>query len=198
MVQANDYYQKNAQEFFQQTLKVDMELLRSHFLAYVPKGGKILDAGCGSGRDAKAFLDSGCPVKAFDAAPTLAQLAGIYIGQKVEVLSFQDLAFDKEFDGVWACASILHVPLADLPDVFLRMFRSLKPGGVLYSSFKYGNGESDRNGRKFTDMDEAGLAHILEQIKCFDEIETWISSDRRPGRENELWLNTLLRAREYE
>ncbi len=198
MVQVNDYYQKNAQEFFQQTLKVDMELLRSRFLAYVPKGGKILDAGCGSGRDAKVFLDFGYHVKAFDAAPTLAKLAESYIGQKVDVLSFQDLAFDKEFDGVWACASILHVPLVDLSDIFLRMFRSLKPSGVLYASFKYGSGESNRNGRKFTDMDEAGLALILEQIKCFEEIEIWISGDQRPGREHELWLNTLLRARERE
>jgi len=198
MGRANDYYQKNAQEFFQQTLKVDMELLRSRFLAHVPNGGKILDAGCGSGRDAKAFLDSGYHVKAFDAAPTLAGLAESYTGLKVDVLSFQNLAFDKKFDAVWACASILHVPLVDLPDVFLRMFRSLKPGGVLYASFKYGSGESDRNGRKFTDMDEPGLALILEQIKCFDEIETWVSGDRRPGRENERWLNTLLRAREYE
>lgn len=198
MVQTNDYYQKNAQEFFQQTLAVDMELLRSRFLAHVPKSGIILDAGCGSGRDAKAFIDSGYQVKAFDAAPTLARLAENYIGQKVDVLSFQNLAVDEEFDGVWACASILHVPLDDLSDVFLRIFRSLKPNGTLYASFKYGSGESDRNGRKFTDMNEAGLDLILEQVNCFDKIEIWVSVDRRPGHENQLWLNTLLRAREKE
>jgi SAM-dependent methyltransferase len=99
----------------------------------------------------------------------------------------------SEFDGIWTCASLLHVPSAELPDVVDRLRTALKPGGILYASFKYGSGEREQHGRRFTDLDEAGLAALLEQVPGLEPVETWTTSDRRPGRESERWLNTLLR-----
>ena len=189
-----NYYQQNANRFFEKTLNVDMSSIYDRFLSLMPQNGKILDAGCGSGRDTKVFLDRGFQVHAFDAAPILARLASEYLNHKVEVLRFQELSFNKEFDGIWACASLLHVPNTELPDVLQQMFRALKLGGILYASFKYGTRETEINGRHFTDMDKAGLTLLVGKVKGFSIIETWVSEDLRPDRKNEYWLNTLLKS----
>jgi len=189
-----DYYEDNAQAFFDETIGVDMAPLYERFLAGVPAGGQVLDAGCGSGRDVLAFLRAGYVVEAFDASPTLAALAETHLGQPVAVLRFEDITWRARFDGIWACASLLHVPMAELPGVLQRMAAALKPGGVLYASFKYGTGEREHKGRRFTDLDEARLMELLQAVPELVELETWTTSDRRPDRADERWLNTLLRA----
>jgi SAM-dependent methyltransferase len=186
------YYTDNAKAFFEETLRVDMAPLYARFLPRVPIGGHILDAGCGSGRDARAFLDRGYSVTAFDASEGLAAMAAAHVGQPVQVLRFQDIAWTQAFDAVWACASLLHVSAAELPDALGRLANALRPGGVLYASFKYGSGERDHHGRRFTDLDEPGLAVLLGQVKGLTELETWTTGDLRPGRESERWLNVLL------
>ena len=196
METTNDYYNKYALEFFNNTLAVDMKSIRQRFLAYLPDNGRILDAGCGSGRDTKAFLDSGYYVKAFDASPALAQLAEDYIRQSVDVLRFQDLAYDNEFDGIWACASLLHVSRNDLPNVFRDLFRALKPDGLLYSSFKYGTGEVANNGRSFTNMNEDNFTLLLDSVNVFKVMDLWVSEDRRQNRQNEYWFNAILKSKE--
>jgi 2-polyprenyl-3-methyl-5-hydroxy-6-metoxy-1,4-benzoquinol methylase len=188
------YYTENAQAFFADTVAVGMDSLYARFLPQIPPGGHILDAGCGSGRDTLAFLHEGYRVTAFDASPTLAALAEHHTGQPVQVRRFQDLAWRREFDGIWACASLLHVPAAELPEVLGRLALALRPGGILYASFKFGRGERDHRGRRFTDLDEAGLRTLLGQVPGLTELETWASEDLRPGRAAEGWLNTLLTA----
>ncbi len=188
------YYTENAQAFFADTLAVAMDPLYARFLPHIPAGGHILDAGCGSGRDTRAFLDRGYRVTAFDASPTLAALAEHHTGRPVQVLRFQDLAWRREFDGIWACASLLHVPAAELPAALRRLVLALRPGGTLYASFKYGRGEREHQGRRFTDLDQAGLQALLSQVPDLRELETWITEDLRPGRAAERWLNTLLGA----
>jgi SAM-dependent methyltransferase len=189
-----DYYEDHAQAFFDDTIGVDMLPLYERFLARVLVGGHILDAGCGSGRDALAFRRLGYKVTAFDASPALAALAEGLLGCAVPVLRFQDLDWQARFDGIWACASLLHVPMAELPEVLQRLAAALKAGGVLYASFKYGHGERDHNGRRFTDLDEAGLGALLRVVPALVELETWTTADRRTGRGDERWLNTLLEA----
>ena len=186
------YYTNNVRTFVQDTLTVDMAPLYARFLPRIPTGGHILDAGCGSGRDARAFLDRGYCVTAFDASQRLASLASDHLGQPVQVLRFQDLDWVQAFDGIWACTSLLHVPEAQLPNALRRLARALRPGGVLYASFKYGSGEREHHGRRFTDLDEAGLATLVNQIEGLSTLETWTTGDRRPGRESECWLNALL------
>ena len=100
-----DYYNKNADSFFEGSINADMSEVRQRFLKYIPDGGKILDAGCGSGRDSKAFLDTGYDVVSFDASEEMCKRASKYIGKDVMNLRFEEISFDKEFDGRWACSS---------------------------------------------------------------------------------------------
>jgi SAM-dependent methyltransferase len=188
-----EYYNAKAREFFESTVNVDMTGHYREFLRLVPQGGRILDAGCGSGRDSLYFLNRGYRVTAFDASPVLAQMSSELIGQPVAVLRFQDLDFDEEFDGVWACASLLHVPRSEMPDVLQRLTRALKPNGVLYASFKYGDGEGERNGRFFNDYDERSFQLLLRNHPDLELVSFWVSEDVRPGREGEKWLNVLVR-----
>lgn len=188
-----DYYQQNAGTFFADTVEVDMTPLYRRFLRLLPEGAPVLDAGCGSGRDARTFGDLGYRVTAFDASPALVALAESHLGQPVHCMRFQDVAWRDHFDGIWACASLLHVPAAELPDVMQRLCRAVKPGGILYASFKYGSGERDHHGRRFTDLDEPGLAALMRQVPGLEPVETWTTGDLRPGREAERWLNALLR-----
>jgi len=191
-----DYYEKHAAQFCEDTLGVDMTPLYQRFLPLLPQRGHILDAGCGSGRDARAFAAQGFRVTAFDASRTLIKTAEQYLGQPVHQLRFEDIGWQRRFDGIWACASLLHVPEAELDDAMLRLRNSLKSGGILYASFKHGAGERDSDGRRFTDLDEAGLSALLGRVEGLEELETWATGDLRAGRETELWLNTLVRRTE--
>ncbi len=186
------YYEDQAEIFFAETVDVDMAPLYARFLARVPPGGHLLDAGCGSGRDALAFRSLGYVVTAFEASPTLARLASEHCGLPVEVRRFLEIEWEDCFDGIWACASLLHVPMAELPEVLGRLGRALKPDGVLYASFKYGAGEREHGGRRFTDLDEEGLAALVGVVPGLKVIETWVTGDRREGREGELWLNAVV------
>jgi SAM-dependent methyltransferase len=175
------YYEDQAEAFFTETVTVDMAPLYARFLAHLPPGACLLDAGCGSGRDARAFQRLGYAVTAFEASPALARLASEHCGLPVEVRRFQDVEWQDRFDGIWACASLLHVPMAELPEVLGRLGRALKFGGVLYASFKYGVGERAHGGRRFTDLDETGLAGLVEAVPARVVRETWVTGDRREG-----------------
>ncbi|HSO82705.1 class I SAM-dependent methyltransferase [Thiocapsa sp.] len=193
---ANDptlaYYEDQAETFFAETVAVDMAPLYARFLARVPPGGYILDAGSGSGRDALAFRRLGYAVTAFEASPTLARMASAHCGLPVEVRRFQAVDWEGCFDGIWACASLLHVPMAELPEVLRRLERALKSDGVLYASFKYGAGEREHGGRRFTDLDEEELVALVGTVPALEVLETWVTGDRRAGREGERWLNAMV------
>jgi len=189
------YYDTNAESFCRETSSVDMSEHYSKFLAHMPKNGSILDAGCGSGRDTLHFNSLGFRTMAFDSSPTMVSFAEKTIDQKVLLLSFEELTFEDEFDGIWACASLLHIASLSLPDVFERLNRALRKSGILYCSFKYGEFEGERGGRYFTDLTEETLTEINSKAQ-FGMIEHWLSKDLRPGRESELWLNALLRKTE--
>lgn len=185
------YYDRNAEKFIKNTLHVDFSDVQNRFLALIPTSGRILDFGCGAGRDTKAFLDKGYPVEAIDGSEELCRAASAYTGIPVRHALFQELEERDRYDGIWACSSILHLPSDELPDVFERMARALKHHGIIYASFKYGTFEGERRGRYFTDMTEEKLTEILRNIPVLRLRETWISSDVRPGRDSEKWLNIL-------
>ena len=187
-----DYYDINGEAFFADTVDVEDLPQRRQFLAHVPSGGAVLEAGCGSGRDARFFAQSGLAVTAFDGSATMARLASEHTGLKVLHATFADMAWTQAFDGVWACASLLHVPKAELPDALARIRRALKPGGVVFASFKRGSGERFAKGRWFTDLEPDGLATLLNSAG-FESLETDISTDLRPGRQHEQWVSALAR-----
>ena len=190
MRKTDSFYNQNAQQFFDSTVKLNMQDLYEPFLAGIPKHGRILDAGCGSGRDAKHFEDLGFSVVAFDSSSELCNIASVHLGQKVLNGTFQDIQFENEFDGVWACASLLHLSMSELPAAFKRLNLALKKDGVMYCSLKHGDFEGERNGRYFTDLSWPSLQQ-LTSAQGFSEKKYWITSDVRPDRKSEEWLNGL-------
>ena len=189
------YYEANAERFSEETRHVDMASLYYPFLSLLPQGAHILDAGCGSGRDSLYFLRNGYEVTAFDVSEKMAGLASSLLGQTVLRTSFDHLSFTRQFDGVWACASLLHVPRSAMPGVLTRLARSLKPGGAMYTSFKYGDSEGVRDGRFFSDYDEEGLRALLRTLPELFILELWQTLDVRPGKADDVWVNALIRRR---
>lgn len=187
------YYQQNAEQFSRETRSVDFSQNQDKFMSKLKKNDTILDFGCGSGRDTKCFLEHGFQVEAIDGSEELCRLAGEFTGIKVKHLLFQELAEKDKYDGIWACSSILHLPKQELIEVIQKMSLALKSKGIIYTSFKYGTFEGERNGRYFTDMTEDSFEEILQTTKELQVEEQWITSDVRPGRGNEKWLNLILR-----
>ena len=192
----NEYYETHSDTFFDQTVGVDMAPLHARFLAHVPSGGVIVDAGCGSGRDAKVFIARGYQVSAFDASTSLAAKAAELLGIPVACRRFEDITEVDVYDGVWACASLLHVAQAELPDALAALTRALRVGGVVYASFKRGCGErTDDNGRHFTDMTHDTLNSLFADVCELELIEVWETTDRRGDRPQQSWCNVLARKR---
>lgn len=189
------YYDSNAEQFYKSTVNVEFAAMQERFLAKLRKGSYILDLGCGSGRDTKAFLEKGYRVDAVDGSKELCRLASEYTGIKVKNMLFQELSETDRYDGIWACSSLLHLPVDELAEVMKKMVIALKENGIIYTSFKYGTFTGERNGRFFTDMTEKTFAGFLNGIDGLDMEEQWTTPDVRPERGEEKWLNLILRKR---
>jgi len=185
-----EYYNENADSFYAGSIEADMSEARKKFTYYLPKHGRILDAGCGSGRDSKAFIDAGYDVLSFDASTEMCKRAAELTGRKVMNMRFEDMSFANEFDGIWASATLLHVPMTELPKIMLKMFAALKDGGVMYASFKYGYGTKVRGERKFSDFNENSVIPLFENAG-FTILYNEVGHDNRPGRESEMWVEVI-------
>lgn len=188
-----DYYNQNSSQFTSDTLNVEFNNIQDKFLSYLEEGALILDFGCGSGRDSKYFLDKGYRVEAIDGSEEMVKTASKNTGIAVRQMLFNELDETEKYDGIFACASILHVPYKDLPDILLRMRKALKTNGIAYTSFKYGDFEGERNGRYFTDMTKEKFSSLLKEVPGWIILEESITEDVRPGRSDEKWLNVILR-----
>lgn len=188
MSQSVAYYNTHAQAFLDETLHVDMTALYDEFLPHLPENAHILDAGCGSGRDSREFLAQGYRVTAFDASEKLATLASEAILHTVLVRTFEQVDEFQVYDGIWACASLLHLPQEQIPQALAQLWRALKAGGVLYLSFKQGEGHHEHNGRHFTYATVTQLESWAGVLSELEKITTWQTADRRPGRD-EYWVN---------
>lgn len=184
------YYDEHAEDFVAGTENADMRECRERFLRYLKPGQKILDAGCGSGRDAIAFREAGYEVEAFDASAEICRIASEKTGIVVKQLRFEELDGSNEYDGIWACAALLHVKSADLPDVLQRLYRLLKTEGILYVSFKYGSAEREKDGRYFHDLTENTCRELLTEAGLSIR-ELFVTQDVRNGRSQEKWVNAI-------
>lgn len=186
-----EFYQNNADEFFTGTVNVDMTNIYQRFTKNIPPNALILDSGCGSGRDSKAFIDMGYRVDAFDASSELVARASSYTGLDVKLALFDDVTDVEKYDAIWCCASLLHVPEAELPNTLDKLAKALKIDATWYISFKYGDSQREKDGRMFTDMNEERLINLIASIPFIEIEETWITEDNRPDRQ-EKWLNAIL------
>ena len=192
-----EFYEANARTFISTTRDLDMSEMQRRFLAALPivdgKTARILDAGSGSGRDALAFRFLGYKVEAFDASPAMVAATREHAGVRVRQMRFEDFAWEHSFEGIWACASLLHVAETDLSGVIDRLAAYLIPGGAFYLSFKFGTGERVKDGRRFTDMTEDRLAALLGGCAALGQTDIWQSWDRRPERASEMWVNAVVK-----
>lgn len=184
------YYDRNAGNFFADTAHTDLGAIYARFLAHIPPGGAILEAGCGAGRDALAFKTAGYAVTAFDGSAKMADLAREHSGLAVLHKRFDEVDWHNRFDGIWSCASLLHVPRAELSDAMTRLARALKPRGAWYMSFKHGDTERFAHERHFTDMTETQIADAI-RAAGLTSADIWITNDARPGRAGERWTNAI-------
>ena len=192
-----EYYNKNVELFVSSTKDVEFNKMQNMLLKYLKKGDYILDLGCGSGRDSKAFLEKGFKVVSVDGSEKLCNIASSYIGQEVIFTTFQNFKSDIKFNGIWACASLLHLPYKDLKEVIKNLRNNLKEEGYFYLSFKYGEFEGERNGRYFTNMTEKKFRNLIKDILEYEIVEEKITSDARKGREEEKWLNIIIKKVKY-
>ena len=185
-----DYYDNNAELFISGTRDIDFTYTQDKFLSYLNEGDLILDFGCGSGRDTKYFLSKGYKVDATDGSKEICKYASEYTGIEVKQLLFEDLDEVNKYDGIWACSSILHCGHDSLMKVMGLIHRALNDDGILYTSFKYSDFEGERKERHFIDLTEETIKPYIED---YELIEQWISCDARPGRQDEKWLNIIVK-----
>lgn len=194
LASTQEYYNRHAADYCEATRDRDMSEIYARFLVHLSPGAHILDAGSGSGRDTKVFLERGYQVTAIDASPNLARLASEYTHHPCDILSFQDMAFKEAFDGVWACASLVHIPRDQIEDVLSRFATALKPGGIMYVSLKEGEGELVADdGRFFRKYTRSSFEELLTRVPQLQEIAYWKANEMPTGDQMRSWLGFLLK-----
>ncbi len=187
-----EYYKQNAADYFDETINLDLEVYLERFLEFVPDGGSILDLGCGSGRDSAYFLSQGYDVTALDGSEEMCNLASVHIGVDVLHMSFAEMDFEDVFDGIWANASLLHVPRNEMPVILSKTVRGLKKDGILYMTFRYGEFEGMEGERYYTDY---RTKMLKELIAGFDELEVLEIKKYEDVRQDKdtLWIHIIVK-----
>ena len=188
-----DFYNKNAENYCSKTIGIDLTQIYEKFLKYIPKQGAILDLGCGSGRDSLYFLKNGFDVTSMDASIEMVKLSSKLINQKTIHRKIEDIDFKDKFDGIWACASLLHINKNATVDVYNKLLSALKIEGILYASYKYGTNTMVKEERYFNNYDENSFSEMIKNIKSLELIEFWTTLDLRQEGNNQKWLNILLK-----
>lgn len=180
------FYDSDPEGYSEKTFGRDVSSQLGRFAAKVSAGGRVLDLGCGSGRDTLSLRRMGFRVTPVDGSEGMCRMARRNTGAPVRRLLFSDLDYDSEFEGVWACASLLHVPMEELPGVLELVKRALVPGGVLYTGFKEGSGEGYEGERWYTRLDADGLRPLLEGADL-SVMEVWRDVDA----DGTVWVSAL-------
>ena len=189
-----EFYNKNAQEYFEQTIVGDMQESYNRFLKHLGKNAHILDFGCGSGRDSKYFIDNGYKITAIDGSIEMCKLASNYINQDVKCMKFKELDDINVYDGIWACSSILHVEKEELPEVLKKMIDSLKENGIIFTAFKKGKGEEIKEGKYYNFLTKEELEEILIKFSIKGQVIDYLEalpSTKRKG--NIIWANFIIK-----
>jgi SAM-dependent methyltransferase len=187
------YYEENKTFIKKTTQQLSFNEIQDTFLNYLDKDAQILDFGCGAGRDTKYFLDRGFKTFAIDGSKAMCDLASKYCKIEVKNIFFEDFEEIEKFDGVWACASLLHTPYKSLSKLFLKIHTALKNNGILYASFKLGDREGYYNNRYYTDLTEKKFLELPNINNYFEILKIFKTIDIRANQENQKWLNLILK-----
>lgn len=185
------YYEQNGSKYFEETAELNMEEHLEQFVKLLPENAEVLDLGCGSGRDTLYLMDAGCYVTPMDGSSKMCSLAEIHTDLEVLHMTFEEMEFDEVFDGIWASASLLHVPKRDMERIMRKVSDALVPGGILYMSFQYGDGEEERNQRFYNDYNEKAMKSLLKKFRELEILDIYQSEDLREGHRK--WLNVLVK-----
>ena len=184
------WYKENAPLYAEETKNSLVYDALGEFLSRVEEKGRILDLGCGSGRDSFFFLERGFYVDSLDGSETMKREAERLFGINVRLSDFLSLDEEEKYDGVWAQASILHLEEESLRKVLNLISRALKTGGVFYTSFRKGEVDGFENGRWYTNMTESRFSSLLPPNLQIEK--SWEGKDVRPGV-NKTWLSIISR-----
>lgn len=187
------YYDTYADEYVASTINADVSSLYNEFEKHLKPGCRILDLGCGSGRDSRYFTNKGYDVVAVDPSTAMCKKTKEIADVITYTLRAEEISFEKEFDAVWACASLLHVAREDQATTLQAICRALRKDGIVYCSWKYGDQDRSEKGRYFTDFNEEELSHVLLSVPMLEMIKSWITLDVRLDRQEQKWLNALLK-----
>lgn len=189
-------YDTNAKEFIESWLTADMHDQYKAFEALVPEGSKILDGGCGSGRDSLYFLQKGYTVDAFDPSDEMIKYANEFTGIKIKKMKWEDLDVKEVYDGIWASASLYHVKRSDMAPTFHKIAEALKSKGILFASFRDKSEDFvDSEGRALTSFTKETLTSFLSTLGLFDIVALTERKDSRKNKSDEIWLFAILRKR---
>jgi SAM-dependent methyltransferase len=167
------FYEENALAYAESTREVNMREVHLKFVMLLPPKARVVDAGCGSGRDALAFAQMGYAVDAFDGSAELTKLATELLRVPVQHLRFSEFNQPESYDGVWACSSLVHLNDNELIEALAQLAGSLKPNGVLYTNFKVGSkAYVDIQGRYNNPKDEKAAVSLLEALQL-TIVECW-------------------------
>lgn len=187
------YYNENYEKFQKSIETANISKQLEQFLSYLPKQAKILDAGCGTGRDSVAMMQKGYNVTSFDASYKMVEIASNNTGKEVILGTFEDIEFENQtFDGIWASASLLHVERKNMLNVFNKLYAFIKDNGYLYVSFKLRDNDFSDGMRDFTCFTQENFESFVS-ITDFKLVTLDITKDSRVGRDSEMWINAILR-----
>jgi 2-polyprenyl-3-methyl-5-hydroxy-6-metoxy-1,4-benzoquinol methylase len=181
LIRTIDAYRKNADAYHKTELSIDMSCFADKLIAMLAPGSSILDVGCGSGRDSKYFSDRGFNVTGIDLTPEFIDIASRY--NPAATFRLRDMrnieSLNQSFDGLWSCASFLHIPASDAQGTLEGFNRILNPDGAMFLSVKKGEGEKtvpymNSTERFYTFYSQEGIERLV-RAAGFDVLENSIS-----------------------
>jgi len=189
------FYEDHAVEYFSGTSGAQTQFVLDRFLSHLPANAAILDAGCGSGRDLKYFHSRGHCALGIDASTALVQMAAEYSGAPCEVVRIERISYEERFDGVWACASLLHLPRDAFRPALRSLNRALKRGGTLFMAVQEGQGEAILpDGRLYVYYSEDDIRRSLDAAGLAVN-ELWASRNSADAVRQPVWINVIATVR---
>jgi len=185
-----EWYENNFKSYIDKHAGDDLEDLIGDFLTHVPAGGKVLDVGCGGGRDSLVMINRGYDVTLLDASLNMCISAHELTGAPYLNMDMELIEDHEKYDGIWACASLQHVPYDRQTKIWKRLRDALKPDGVIYASYHYGTGFKVEHSKYYFTTTGDVISAIIKESGTWDNIEVWMTKELVKGRE-EHWVNVF-------